>query len=197
MAEAIALIGSVIAVVQLADRVAKACKFFIDTAQDYPKDLRLIYVEIGSLKLIYEGLKMLDPNDPSESATLTALQEPVRRSWAVLARSLNADALKKLLGEIMQYKSTISLALQRQLLGLYESGTRDWVISTPEWDDWINFRQRAIWLHGIPGAGKTVLAPYVFDRICGICMKNDKETADESIPFLRWLVGRLPFYLKP
>jgi len=81
MAEAVALAASVIAVVQLAERVTKICKFYFESlADEYPKDLRLIYVEVGSLKVILEGLSLLDPADPSERATLQALHDgPVQQ----------------------------------------------------------------------------------------------------------------------
>lgn len=73
MAEAVGLFASIIAVVQLADSIAKICKFYIETIQDYPRDLRLIYVEIGSLKVVFEGLTFLDPDDPADSVMLHAI----------------------------------------------------------------------------------------------------------------------------
>jgi len=75
MAEAISLVANVLAVIQLAERVASICKFYIGEADDYPKDLRLIYVEIASLKVIFEGLSFLNPgSDQEEAAALKALQ---------------------------------------------------------------------------------------------------------------------------
>jgi hypothetical protein len=55
MAEAIALASSIIAVVQLADGIASVCKSLIETVQDYPRDLRLIFIETGSLKVILKA----------------------------------------------------------------------------------------------------------------------------------------------
>jgi hypothetical protein len=51
MAEVIGLAASIIAVVQLADRITSVCKSLIETVKDYPRDLRLIFVEIGPLRL--------------------------------------------------------------------------------------------------------------------------------------------------
>ena len=73
MAEALAVAASVIAVIQLAERVAIACRFYISGVDDYPKDLRLIYVEVASLKVILEGLSFLDEYDDKEAAVLRAL----------------------------------------------------------------------------------------------------------------------------
>jgi len=74
MAEAVALAASVFAVIQLSERIASICKFYIGDVHDYPKDLRLIYVEVGSLKVLFEGLSFLDQEDEEENTTLRALQ---------------------------------------------------------------------------------------------------------------------------
>ena len=154
MAEALALTASIIAVVQLTERVASICKFFIEKIEDYPRDLRLIYVEIGSLKVIFEGLSFLERDDPANWTTFKALQgdngpvnrcknaleelatlfpaltslpglenkrgEKMKAKAALVMRCLawpfKESKAKALLDEIMQYKSTIGVALQGQLL---------------------------------------------------------------------------------
>ena len=150
MAEAVALAASVFAVIQLSERIASICRFYIGSVDDYPKDLRLIYVEIGSLKVLFEGLSFLDQQDEQENATLRALQggngpvesckqaieelgklfppvptgasssrrfkEKLRAGFAALEWPLKANTARRLLEEIMKYKTTISLALQSQLL---------------------------------------------------------------------------------
>ncbi len=68
MAEAIGVAASIVAVIQLADRVATVCTKYISTCRDYPKDLRSIYVEVSSVKAVFEGLQFLDANDPGDSA---------------------------------------------------------------------------------------------------------------------------------
>jgi hypothetical protein len=77
------------------------------------------------------------------------------------------------------------------------------VFRASDWDDWINTRIRALWIHGIPGAGKTVLAAHIIETTLRICEAKDKHTTcvyyycyhghnqDESVPFLRWLVSQL------
>jgi hypothetical protein len=64
-------IGSVL---QLAERVANVCKWLIETVQDCPRDLRLIFVETGSLKVIFESLGFLNEDDPADSATMRRLR---------------------------------------------------------------------------------------------------------------------------
>ncbi|KAK3314027.1 hypothetical protein B0H66DRAFT_537277 [Apodospora peruviana] len=221
MAEAIALTASVVA-----DRVASICKFYIGKVDNYPKGLRLIYIEVGSLKVLFEGLSFLDLKNQQETAVLGALQgedgpiqgcrraveeletlfppvplasssnrrlkkEKLRMALAGLAWPLKAASAKRWLDEILQYKVTISLALIGQLLfgeakagdwirgpvpqgtsswhlhdvakKLYEEETGDWVFQTPAWNNWVNDRNRAVWLHGVPGAGKTILASHVIE----------------------------------
>lgn len=147
MAEALALGASVIAVVQMAERVAGICKYYIDKVNDYPKDLRFIYVEAGSLRVVF-GLTLLDPSEQAALATLqggdgliqkckNAIGEleklfppaPSRKrrktqhpqqgfqlTLAALAWPLKASKARRILDEIMQYKSTISIVLQGQPL---------------------------------------------------------------------------------
>ncbi len=73
MAEIIGLAASIIAVVELSGHIASTCKSLIETIQDYPKDLRLIFVETGSLKVLFEGLSFLKEDNPTDSATLQRL----------------------------------------------------------------------------------------------------------------------------
>jgi len=77
------------------------------------------------------------------------------------------------------------------------------VFRTSDWDDWINTRIRGLWIHGIPGAGKTVLVAHIIEATLRICEEKDKRTTcvyyycyhghnqDKSVPFLRWLVSQL------
>ena len=40
-----------------------------------------------------------------------------------------------------------------------------WLTDSPEFKSWLNSNNARLWLHGIPGAGKTVLASLVIDEI--------------------------------
>ncbi|KAK3337714.1 hypothetical protein B0T19DRAFT_413355 [Cercophora scortea] len=87
---------------------------------------------------------------------------------------------------------------------LYEKGTGEWVLRSEEWKNWIKSQSRSIWIHGIPGAGKTVLAAHLVDQIRVLCSaESDRRTADvyyycyhgnnqdETVPLLRWLICQL------
>src|SRR6266536_4322083 len=87
---------------------------------------------------------------------------------------------------------------------LHESHTGRWLIDSPEYKDWICGPNRFLWLHGIPGAGKTVLLSFVVENIKRGC----KDTApdgtgweynycyfgrdqDETPHLLRWVINQL------
>lgn len=62
MAEAVAglaVAGSVIAVIQIADRVIGLCKFYLGSVHDAPSDLRTIFFEISAIKVILEYVELI------------------------------------------------------------------------------------------------------------------------------------------
>ena len=50
----------------------------------------------------------------------------------------------------------------------HEPGTGEWFISSHEYSSWM-LRGRSLWLHGIPGAGKTVLCSTIIENIKSRC----------------------------
>jgi hypothetical protein len=73
-----------------------------------------------------------------------------------------------------------------------------------EWKDWIDAKSRGLWIHGIPGAGKTVLMSHLIERVRSHCnaAPDSKQACvyyycyfghnqDEAAPFLRWLLNQL------
>lgn len=58
--------------------------------------------------------------------------------------------------------------LHNRATGQYEDGTGTWVLRHPDWIHWIDLHDqsdRCLWIQGIPGSGKTVLASYLFSAI--------------------------------
>lgn len=84
MAEAIGFAASIIAFVQLADRVISLSKKFLDAAQDAPTTLRRVHAETSSMKDILEELKkMYDSSDASDSAAIQkATHKPIETCQA-------------------------------------------------------------------------------------------------------------------
>ncbi|KAH7126132.1 hypothetical protein EDB81DRAFT_730543 [Dactylonectria macrodidyma] len=87
--------------------------------------------------------------------------------------------------------------------GQYESGTGDWVLRSDDWKAWISGQKRSLWIHGIPGAGKTVLTSHLIETVKTHCDSSDCKSVytyyycyfghntDETSPFLKWTISQL------
>ena len=97
-------------------------------------------------------------------------------------------------------------SLHHRACSQYEPGTGDWVLRSDDWKAWISGTKRALWIHGIPGAGKTVLASHLIESIKTRCNDGDAtksrnayvyyycyfgHNTDEALPFLTWIVRQL------
>ncbi|KAI8958962.1 hypothetical protein F5Y11DRAFT_362199 [Daldinia sp. FL1419] len=87
-----------------------------------------------------------------------------------------------------------------------EDETCEWITKSRGWKQWLNGGayepdgyRRFIWIYGIPGAGKTVLASFLIDSIavhcrttgCAYYYCHNERNRDETVPFLRWIVWDL------
>ena len=52
-------VAGIIAIIQISERVIKACKFYLDAAAGTPSDLQAILVEVSTLKAVLETLQFL------------------------------------------------------------------------------------------------------------------------------------------
>jgi len=145
MAEVIALASSVIAIIQIADKLTDVCKYYIETVHRAPSDLRLILIETSTIKVILQNLQFLSSCElsslalvglsgeqgpiegcrktivdleqlfPSEYAVTQGKPHPKRRmvkaTLAALAWPLKENKARRLLSEMMEYKTSIVLAL--------------------------------------------------------------------------------------
>ncbi|KAE8441533.1 hypothetical protein EG329_004879 [Mollisiaceae sp. DMI_Dod_QoI] len=281
MAKAIALGASIIAVIQIADRVIGLCKFYLETVHDAPADLRAILIETSTMKTILESVKFLTSCNDGLSSILDGLLGPdgpiegcrqsiakmeglfpsiysqgprggrskrqkVHATLAYLAWPLKQAKAKELVEEVSRFKATISLALvtesthdirdikhqtteihdilsgsQREKVyewlqitdpsplhhracNQYESGTGNWMLRSPEWTRWLQDKNRCVWLYGIPGAGKTILASHLIENFKKHCEGPTTRkyayiyyycyfghNQEESGPFVRWIINRL------
>ncbi len=93
----------------------------------------------------------------------------------------------------------------------YEPGTGEWLFRSPSWDTWLKEKTRCLWVHGIPGAGKTIFLSHLIETVRDHCADQGFGHAcvyyycyfghvqDETTPFLRWILlelcrqlGRIP-----
>jgi hypothetical protein len=82
--EVIAVGSSVIAIIQITDRIIGLCKFYIETARDAPSDLRVILLETSMLKTIFENLQFLIACSSEASAIVRSLagkDGPIEGCW--------------------------------------------------------------------------------------------------------------------
>jgi hypothetical protein len=146
MAETIALGASIIAVIQIADRIIGLTKQYIEAVQDAPRDLHVIRIETSTLKAIFESLKLFQDSErflldnfqnldgengpiegcrrslsnlerlfgPDVDTTVQGKRRKIQVTLSGLAWPLKQSKAKKLLDEVLRYKTTISLALSSE-----------------------------------------------------------------------------------
>ena len=66
-------------------------------------------------------------------------------------------------------------AKHHDVFGNHHPGTGQWLFNTPEFTSWRHGDFKTLWCTGIPGAGKTVLASVVIDRLEQELMSNAKD----------------------
>jgi len=98
--------------------------------------------------------------------------------------------------------------LHNAALSKHEPHTCAWLTRSAEWKDWVSSKSpdRMLWIHGIPGAGKTVLASFAIEELTLLCEVEDEHVTgsdlvyyychysnnqDESIPFLSWVTSQV------
>jgi hypothetical protein len=144
MAELLAFAASISAFIQLADRVITLSKFYLEALEDCPRDIRVLFIEVSSLRGILESLAFFIqiPNDNHANTLFHQLAGPdgpiegCRRSlddlrnllprnnrsagdrrhkMSILAQSLawplKETKARKLLQDVLQYKTSIIAAL--------------------------------------------------------------------------------------
>lgn len=100
MAEAIAVGASVIAIIQIADRIISLCKFYIETARDAPSDLRIILIETSALKTILENLNFptaCDGPDSTAARRISGADGPIEgccRTVTELEKLFPSDSVR-------------------------------------------------------------------------------------------------------
>jgi hypothetical protein len=97
MTEVIAVMASVIAIIQISERITGLCKFYIESTTETPSDLRAILIEVSTLKTIFENLQFLktcDHTTPALWKQLSGRDGPIegcRRSIVELEKLFPCD----------------------------------------------------------------------------------------------------------
>lgn len=123
----------------------------------------------------------------------------MRKDVALVKEKLTSSGLNEICSWL---ESTNPSSNHNAAWALREKDTGLWMLGTQEWVDWVNGRTRFLWLHGIPGAGKTVLASFLIHTAQEVCRAQGNSACvyyychfsrnqDETAPFLRWVVSQL------
>jgi len=124
-----------------------------------------------------------------------------------IEHALTGSERKEVL-EWLQSKCHDPSATHRSIFQNHEEHTSSWLSKWKKWDSWLHLEKppedRFLWIHGIPGAGKSVLASFIIESIrshCDhvahqplgyayyYCHYTHKE--DGGFPLLRWIIGSL------
>lgn len=96
-------------------------------------------------------------------------------------------------------------SLHNAALHKHEPHTSAWLQRSSEWQKWISSTSsdRLLWVYGIPGAGKTVLASFAIEELkrhcddiavdcaCAYYYCHYSHNQDEALPFLSWTISQL------
>jgi hypothetical protein len=59
----------------------------------------------------------------------------------------------------------------------HQAHTGSWFIGSTDFADWRDNKIRSLWLHGIPGAGKTIFCSTIIEEVTTICATRSDEFA--------------------
>ncbi|KAK4150472.1 hypothetical protein C8A00DRAFT_36938 [Chaetomidium leptoderma] len=108
-------------------------------------------------------------------------------------------------GEVFKWLEKVNPSTNHNHAGeTRERETGQWLTRSDEWNRLIGGgpRSRFLWLHGTPGAGKTVLAYNMVEQVRSMTKADKKQglayyycyhgrNRDETVPFLTWILCRL------
>lgn len=94
-AELLAFAASIAAFIQLADRVITLSKFYLEALEDCPRDIRVLFIEVSSLKGILESLDFLVQNSNGDHSN--AFQQLTGRDGPIEGCRKSLDDLQRLL----------------------------------------------------------------------------------------------------
>jgi hypothetical protein len=99
--EALGVGASVVAIIQITDRIVGFCKFFLESLQDAPSDLRVLLIEISTLRTILENLRFLNGSGHNRAAIENSLSgkdgplDGCQRAVSELEKLLPLELMKR------------------------------------------------------------------------------------------------------
>jgi hypothetical protein len=84
MTEVLAAVASVIAIIQISDRVIELAKYYIESSANAPSDLRTILVEISTVSAILKSLEYLHKCDHIMPTLWNQIHNPIEECRQVI-----------------------------------------------------------------------------------------------------------------
>ncbi|KIM72175.1 hypothetical protein PILCRDRAFT_828843 [Piloderma croceum F 1598] len=83
-----------------------------------------------------------------------------------ISRKLEQDHDSQECRKIIQWLSPLNFFVrQDDIFSKRQEGTGDWLLQCDDFNSWVSGASKTLWCHGMPGAGKTVLASIVVDHL--------------------------------
>ncbi|KAL2070986.1 hypothetical protein VTL71DRAFT_14012 [Oculimacula yallundae] len=141
-----------------------------------PKDLKWPFSKDKTLELIanverYKSTCILALSADSLSAirkvlNVTKLSKSILTDIKSTSEALVQFHESKETRKILQWFGPLNPASKHRIFrDEYQKGTGYWIFDTPEYLTWMNTQKSGLWIYGIPGAGKTILASLIIETL--------------------------------
>ncbi|KAF5622406.1 heterokaryon incompatibility protein het-E-1 [Fusarium sp. NRRL 25303] len=213
MADPLSIEASVLAFIGLADRIIRTCKYCIEAVEDAPKDIQMVLGEATSLRAIIDSISessatSLVPNLHEQNGPIKSCHSCLASLEALLPDTIGQYKTGKRQSEaretIRWLERTNPSSIHNIAFSKHEPLTTAWVNNSSQWKAWVSLASetRLIWIHGLPGAGKTVLASYVIEELEKLCEPANgsvcsyyychySHNQDETVPFMSWVIAHI------
>ncbi|KAK2124282.1 hypothetical protein NOF04DRAFT_1406148 [Fusarium oxysporum II5] len=170
---------------------------------------------IEGSRVAMTALEKLFPKQALQNGQNASKRQKVQAAFATLAWPLKQGQVQDLLQQISRHKDDIQLVLTteatKDIKDIKAVSEEIRSILTEEqrhryWTDWLASSIRCLWVHGIPGSGKTILASWLIQNVLDHCKRVSTVSSpctsayyycyfghhqDEAAPFLRWIITQL------
>ena len=118
------------------------------------------------LKIILDKLKRLQAKE-----TLCGVIESLKISHATHNLILNQEDAR-----ILAWLNSTDVSPNHQLARKkHEPTTGDWFLTSNDFSNWMKATNSTLWLHGKPGAGKTILCSTIINAVIEMCDSNPPD----------------------
>ena len=102
-----------------------------------------------------------------------SIQEMVAEARSAAERQTTSQRHAKILDWIKLSDPSTNHNAARQK---HQPTTGQWFLESEQFVAWMERRIPSLWLHGIPGAGKTILCSTIIDRVEAVCKSDPRQT---------------------